>query len=261
MIRVVWLLRRRAGMSTDEFTARWRDEHGPRIASLQSRLDMLRYVQTHRDTHSAAAEASASDKRGGLDHPYDGVEEYWFESESALVATRSNSDALRAEAEVTAALAGFVDCAASPLWLAHEYPQINTQRERVVARTKSGIIKVHFPLRARSPMSAVEAQYYWRTAHGPLVRSHAIARGTLCYLQVHRSESPLAEELRVARGAANSDYIGHAEAWFDRLVPRSGPEAAAAEAAAIADEARFIDWPRSSFMIGKELVFVDRDWR
>jgi hypothetical protein len=261
MIRLVWLLRRRAGISSEEFCARWRDEHGPRAASLQTRLDILRYVQTHRDTNSAAAEASASDKRRGLDRPYDGVEEYWYESESALAATQSNIKARLAEAELTGALAEFVDCEASPLWLAHEYPQINTQRERIIARSKSGIIKVHFALCARPPMSTREAQWYWATAHGPLVRSHAAARGTLCYLQVHRVHSPLAEELRAARNAATSDYVGHAEAWFDRSVPRAGPEALFAEAAAIEDEARFIDLPRSSFMIGKELVFIDRDWR
>ena len=56
------------------------------------------------------------------------------------------------------------------------------------------------------------------------------------------------------------DYIGYAEAWFDGFVPRIGPEGADAEAAALGAEQRFIDWIWSSFLVGNELVFVERDW-
>lgn len=34
----------------------------------------------------------------------------------------------------------------------------------------------------------------------------------------------------------------------------------AAMDAAIEDEARFIDWNRSTILVGKELLFVDREW-
>jgi hypothetical protein len=257
---MTWLLRRPARISAENFTTRWRDEHGPLVAAHQAHLEILRYVQTHRDAASADAEAAASTKRGGLAAPYDAVEEYWFASEAALAAARSTITGRAAEAEIADHAATFVERDASPLWLGHEFPQIGTQREPVVARPKSGIVRVHFAIRARPPLSAAEARHYWLATHGPLVRSHAVARGTVCYQQVHRYDYALTAELCAARGAATSDYLGHAEAWFERLVPRVGPESAAAEAAAIADEANFIDLPRSTFLIGKELVFVDRDW-
>lgn len=150
--------------------------------------------------------------------------------------------------------------ASSPFWLAHEYPQVSVFRERTVARPKTGIIKVHFSLRPLPRLTPAQVQHYWRTVHGPLVRSHAVARGMLCYQQVHRCDSTLIDEMRAARGTKAEDYIGHAEAWFDRLVTRAGPEATAAEAAALDDERQFIDWTRSSFLVGKELMFVERDW-
>ena len=42
--------------------------------------------------------------------------------------------------------AKFIDLANSPLWFAYEYPQINPSPENVVAKVKSGIIRVFFPL-------------------------------------------------------------------------------------------------------------------
>jgi hypothetical protein len=53
-------------------------------------------------------------------------------------------------------------------------------------------------------------------------------------------------------------YAGHAEAWFDRGVTRSSPEARVAAKAAIEDEAKFIDFTRSNIWTGKEHVIVDR---
>src|SRR5260370_34356553 len=146
MIRMMWLLRRPPGISAEEFTTRWRDEHGPLVAAHQAHLGILRYVQTHRDPASADVEAAASTKRGGLAAPYDGVEDYWFASEAALAAARSAVTGHAAEAEIAAHAATFVERGASPLWLGHEFPQIGTQRERVLARPKSGIVRVHFAI-------------------------------------------------------------------------------------------------------------------
>ncbi len=61
-----------------------------------------------------------------------------------------------------------------------------------------------------------------------------------------------------AHHGAASNGISHAEAWTDRsrLVPT--PEARAANRAAIEDEARFIDFARSTMWLSKEHVLVDR---
>ena len=181
-------------------------------------------------------------------------------SSVSRTATLSSAAGRRANAELLADEANFIDQATSPLWLAHEYPQVNTQRDRVVARPKTGVVKLYFPLRQLPALSSEAAQLYWRTEHGPLVRSFAVARGTLCYNQVHRCDSALTEPLQTARGITVEPYLGHAEAWIDRLVARAGPECAEAVAAAQVDEANFIDWSRSTAWIGRELVFVDRDW-
>ena len=260
MIRMVHLLRRKSGMAAADFQVYWRDEHGPRVASGQKRLNVLRYVQTHRDPASEEGDKSARAARGGMEHAYDGVSEYWWSSEQVLAAALGTAGGERAMQEIAADEAGFLDAALSPLWFAYEYPQVSILRERAVARPKTGVMKVNFALRQKPGLGFDEAQLYWRTVHGPLLRQHAVARGMLCYQQVHRFDSGLSAELRARRGSTAEPYMGHAEAWFDRLSMPSGPEASDASAAAIADERNFIDLRNSSILTGKELVFIDRSW-
>jgi hypothetical protein len=255
VIRLVFLLRRKAGLSPGEFSDRWRLDHGPIVAGNQTALGVVRYTQTHRlDDPSNEAMARA---RGGMENPYDGVAELWWESEDSFRAASHTDAGRRAGAALLADEAEFIDLATSPLWLAHEYPQVNPTPETIVARPNSRVVKLHFPLRHRNDLSLDEAQRYWRVQHGPLIRSMAPVMGMLRYQQVHRFESPLEAALRASRGTEAPPYSGHAEAWFERGTTTS-PETADAGRRAIEDERKFIDLARSSIWIGKEHLFVDR---
>lgn len=260
MIRMVHLLRRRDGVDAARFTDWWRDEHGPLVAFHQKRLDVLRYVQTHQDARAAEGDRRMAAARGGMAPAFDGVAEWWFASEQAFDHAIASAEGRRALEEILADEKRFLDQAASPAWFAYEYPQVSVTRERVVARPRTGVMRVHFAMRPAPGLSIEQSQLYWRTVHGPLLRTHAPARGMLCYQQVHRCESALADRLNALRGCEVEPYIGHAEAWYDRLVPLAGPEADDASAAAIQDEPNFADLQRTAMMTGKELVFVDRHW-
>jgi hypothetical protein len=113
-------------------------------------------------------------------------------------------------------------------------------------------------LRFRQDVKADAARLYWRTSHGPLIRSQAAGSGILRYQQVHRFETPLEAQLRNSRGTVVPSYDGHAEVWFDRSIARSGAEVEVAGKRAVDDEAKFIDFKRSCMWIGKEHVFIDR---
>ncbi len=134
MIRLVYLLRRKPELSLEEFHRVWRDEHGPLVAFHQVRLGILRYTQSHR-VDDPASEARAAAR--GMEPPYDGVAELWWASEEAFAAASTSDTGRRAAAEVLADEARFIDLPASPLWFAHEYPQINPGPEPLVARPKS----------------------------------------------------------------------------------------------------------------------------
>ncbi|WP_207840024.1 EthD domain-containing protein [Williamsia soli] len=251
MIRLITMVRRRSELSLSEFQQSWRDEHGPLVASHQSRLGILRYTQTHWDGNpvpTAVAEA-----RGSMEPAYDGVNESWWESEETLIAALQS----RAGEEILASEKAVSDMAESPVWVAHEYPQFSLSLTPYVARPNSTIVKGHFTLRQRADLTLAEAQLYWRTVHGPLIRSMSPILGLLAYQQVHRFESPVEEMLRNARGTAAAPYLGHAEMWYDQSVVRRAPEIVIANQRAAEDEANFIDFARSVNAVGKEHVFVD----
>ncbi|HTL00399.1 MAG TPA: EthD domain-containing protein [Pseudomonadales bacterium] len=256
MIRLIFLLRRRPELSLAEFQRYWREQHGPLVASHAQRIGALRYIQVHR--LDDGINARLAEMRGGMEEPYDGVAELWWDSEEALAAVQDTEGGRAAGEALLEDERKFIDLPNSPLWFAHEYPQVNPTPENIVARERNSIVKLYFPLRRRSELTEDAAQRYWRTSHGPLIRSQAQAGGILRYQQVHRFESAFEEDLRASRGTATPPYTGHAEVWFDRGAPRTGPEAAASSARAIEDESKFIDFKRSCMWIGKEHVFIDR---
>ncbi|HSG90384.1 MAG TPA: EthD domain-containing protein [Pseudomonadales bacterium] len=256
MIRLVYLLRRREGMSLADFQRYWRETHGPLVASFATAMDVRRYVQVHA-VEDPVNDAMAA-ARGGMEPIYDGVAELWWDSEDALRAALEAPAGQAAAAALLEDEARFIDLPNSPLWLNLELPQVNPPGEALVATPRSSWVKLYFPLRLQAGIGFEAGQRYWRTQHGPIIRSQAEASGIRRYQQVHRIESDLEAMLREARGTRVDAYDGHAEVWFDRGTPRASAEAQRANARAIADESKFIDFARSTMWIGKELVFIDR---
>jgi uncharacterized protein (TIGR02118 family) len=256
MIRLVFLLRRKSGMSRADFQAYWRNVHAPLVASFQTKLDIKRYVQVH--SIDDPMNEGAATARGGMEPIYDGVAELWWDSEKALGEAMATEGGREAGAALLADEKKFIDLASSPLYFTHEYPQVNPSPENLVARPASPLVKLYFPLRQHAQQSLEEAQLYWRTSHGPLIRAMAPAMGILRYQQIHYFASPLEQALRESRGTVTPPYMGHAEVWFDRGAGRGGPEAAEANRRAIEDEAKFIDFKRSAIWVAKEHVIVDR---
>jgi uncharacterized protein (TIGR02118 family) len=256
MIRLTFLLRRKPALDLEAFQHDWRSRHGPLVASLATTLGIARYVQVHTLEEPLGERMRAA--RGGMESPYDGVAELWWESEEVLAGaleTPAGQDAARVLAEDEAR---FIDLRRSPLWLAHEYPQVNPTPETLVARPRSGLVKLFFALRLRGGLTLAEGQRDWHTRHGPLIRSQAAASGIRRYVQVHRYESPLEPTLRASRGVEVEAYAGHAELWLDRTdLSIRTPDRAEAADRAVRDEARFIDFARSSIWLGHEHVLID----
>ena len=256
MIRITFLLRRKPELSLADFQTYWYQEHGPLVASVADKINAMRYIQVHAledPINDAMAEA-----RGGMEAPYDGVAEVYFESRNALLEALGTESGQEAAAALLEDEAKFIDLPNSPLWVGYDYPQINGTPENLLARVRSNVVKLYFPLRAPVDRDLDDAQLYWRTHHGPIIRRNGEASGILRYLQVHRAlDDELNEALTSARGTVVEPYLGHAEVWFDRSDARRSPERVAANEAAIADESTFIDFKRSTMWIGKEHVFVD----
>ncbi|MCB1685752.1 MAG: EthD family reductase [Pseudomonadales bacterium] len=257
MIRLTFLLRRKAELSPEAFSRYWLEEHGPLVASHARHLNILRYVQVH--TLDDPMNAAMARARGGMEAPYDGVAELWFENREAIVTAFETAAGQGAAAALLEDEARFIDLPNSPLWLAHEYPQVNPTPENLVARERDTVVKFYYPLRCYTHHKEADAQRDWHTNHGPLIRRQAAGSGILRYVQVHRTPDELEGQLREARGVAVEGYMGHAELWFDRSALQvATPERQLAGQRAIEDERRFIDFQRSCLWLSKEHVLVDR---
>jgi hypothetical protein len=259
MIRLIYLLRRKPEMSLAQFQDYWRNTHGPLVAKHSTTLNILRYVQVH--TLDDPANEQLAGARGKMESRYDGVAELWWTSREALSSSFISSAGQAAGRELLEDETKFIDLPDSPLWLAYEYPQVNTIPEELVAREGSSLVKLFFCLRHPSNLTLEQAQLYWRTSHGPTIRGVATAMRMKRYLQVHRFEDELEQQLRASRQTRVAPYTGHAEAWFDRTdlaSMGSTPEGKRAMQIAVEDEAHFIDFANSAIWLAKERVFIDR---
>lgn len=118
MIKLVYCVKKRADLSNDAFYDYWLNNHGPLVGGVADRIGAKRYVQSHTVPTPINDLLQAS---RGLDDPYDGITEVWFESlESVQVvlADPSAQDALRKLIEDEST---FVDFSRSRIFLTREH--------------------------------------------------------------------------------------------------------------------------------------------
>jgi uncharacterized protein (TIGR02118 family) len=121
MLKLVFVLRRRQGVSPEEFRRYWLEEHAPLARRLLESVGARRYVQTHTiETDLNGALAAA---RGTLE-AYDGVAEIWWDSLDAMVAVLNTDEGRQANETLIEDEAKFIDFERSSLFLTEEHPII-----------------------------------------------------------------------------------------------------------------------------------------
>jgi len=107
-MKVSFFMRKRPDRSLDQFSNYWRENHGPYAMSGRTdRLGMLRYVQNHMIT-TPLSDALAHRVGAGVP-PFEGVCQIWFESEDAILRTRSSADGTRATGDLVNDELNFLD--------------------------------------------------------------------------------------------------------------------------------------------------------
>ena len=118
MIKLVFTIRRREGMTREEFQRYWREEHGPLVKRHAAALRIRRYVQTHaRDTDFDEAVSSS---RGSELRVYDGVAELWWDSLDDLLFVLTSEAGQAAGQALLEDEGRFIDLPRSPLWFGEE---------------------------------------------------------------------------------------------------------------------------------------------
>jgi uncharacterized protein (TIGR02118 family) len=118
VIKLVFMVRRREGMTREEIQRYWKEEHAELVKRHADVLGIRRYVQTHaRDTDLDDALARS---RGGEPRQYDGVAELWWDSIDDLVSTAVSEEGQAAQQLLLEDERRFIDVANSPIWLGEE---------------------------------------------------------------------------------------------------------------------------------------------
>jgi uncharacterized protein (TIGR02118 family) len=117
------------------------------------------------------------------------------------------------------------------------------------------VIKLAFAIRRREDLAPEEFHRYWLDEHGPLARSLVEPLGARRYVQSHTLAPELNAQLAATRDTAEA-FDGLAELWWDSLEDLvsafTSEEGQEAGRRLIADEAKFIDFGRSSLFVAEE---------
>ncbi len=123
MIKLVFTIRRRDGMSRDEFQRYWRNEHAALVERHAEVLRIRRYVQTHgRDT---PADIALAEVRGSEPRYYDGVAELWWDSVEDLLEASGSEEGQLAASALLEDERRFIDLPSSPIWVGEEHVVID----------------------------------------------------------------------------------------------------------------------------------------
>lgn len=117
------------------------------------------------------------------------------------------------------------------------------------------MIKLIYCLRRRSELSLREFQEHWLEQHARFGRDNVLLRR---YVQYHRLEDdPVLTAMAQASVTQVEPFDGVAISWWDDLASVRAGMASAEVAAALEDEAYFIDHTRSSAVLTTERVIIE----
>lgn len=119
MIKLTFCLRRKPGMSKDEFHDYWRNQHAPLVKSHREALNIARYVQTHNLENTEFNKAIQDSRKAP--EPYDGVAELWWKSWDDLRQAIETEEGRKAGIALLKDEATFIDLENSPLWYNEEH--------------------------------------------------------------------------------------------------------------------------------------------
>jgi len=75
MIKLVGMLKRKPGMTSEEFHRYWRERHAPFVQTIP---EFTRYVRKYVQSHATADQATVPGTNSAP--PFDGLAEIWFDS-------------------------------------------------------------------------------------------------------------------------------------------------------------------------------------
>jgi EthD domain len=253
MIKLVYVIQRRADVTEKDFHDYWLRSHGPKVRGQAEAIRAKRYVQSH--TMDTPANEAMRASRGMLE-PVDGITEVWWDSLEDFQAATAEPAGQAALADLAADEATFIDIGSSQVFLTQEHLIFDFTGDRKFGPEAA---KVTYLLTRKDGMSQQACHATWLADHGPLVASFARASGMARYVQSHTIAPEINAGMAASRGLA-APLDGITEVWFPQLgAPGRGDPADAQRAGPtlVEDERRFVEMGRSRCFFTQEHEIFD----
>jgi uncharacterized protein (TIGR02118 family) len=252
VLKLVYVITRRADHTPARFYDYWLNTHGPLVAAQAKALRLRRYVQSHLIDHPANEVMRSA--RGMLP-PVDGITEVWWDSLAEMQAAYATDEGAASGRVLAADEAKFIDFANSQVFLTQEHPVFDRGDG-----PGPDPVKAIYLVQRRSDVGQAECHRTWLADHGPLVTRLAPALNMRRCVQSHTVENEVNAGFQAGAGLA-PPLDGIAEMWFGSLAEfEQGNTTAAgqlADAALAEDERRFVDWRRSRLFLTREHTIFD----
>jgi uncharacterized protein (TIGR02118 family) len=119
MVKLVYCLRKRADISSEELYRYWQNEHGPLVRKFAEAIQAKKYVQSH----TIAPDLNQIFRDGrGLAEPYDGITEVWWDDLESLKAGMESEVGREAHQALMEDEAKFVDFSRTRIFMTEEHP-------------------------------------------------------------------------------------------------------------------------------------------
>ncbi|WP_439817907.1 EthD domain-containing protein [Zavarzinia sp. CC-PAN008] len=252
MIKLVYVIAKRADLSDAEYYDYWLNTHGPKVAGVARTIRATKYVQSH--TIDTPFNEALRAPRGMLP-PVAGITEVWWDSVEDFQAGSATPEGQEAARMLAEDEAKFIDFAGSQIYLTQEHVIYDHTGGRPLG---SDAVKCAYVLARRPDLTPEQCHRTWKVDHGPLVASFAEVTGGRKYIQSHTIHPELNAQFKAGRGLADP-VDGLTEVWLDSIdVLGTGGEAGAkAGQAMMEDEMRFVEMGRSRCFFTKEHVIFD----
>lgn len=222
MVKVVTFLKRKSGMSVEDFQRYWRTRHPEVVVRLPG---VRRYVQSH----------TLASSYGKGEPVYDGIAEVWADDTDALRAMTRSPD----NAKVQADEAQFIDRATMGFLVTEEQVVVDG------AVTPDAVKALEF-LSRKAGTSVDEFQRNWRDGHAKILKGIPGLRR--CVLSATR---------RAAYEAGRTPaHDGVTSLWFDSSDALRAAASSPDYRAAVTDRERFLARGQPPFIVTREHVIV-----
>ena len=119
MLKLVYVIRKRADISEKDFHEYWLKQHGPLVRSFAKSMRAKKYVQSHTVHEDAGKQIRGT--RPGMKETYDGITEVWWDSVEDFSSGGTAEESAKAGRALLEDESKFIDFERSSIFFTEEH--------------------------------------------------------------------------------------------------------------------------------------------